>query len=371
MPHDVRDDVVDYVHKWSSKTDVAKSRIVGWIGIGCSKFHGWQQRYGKINEHNHWISRDHWLEDWEKQAIVDFHHAHPDEGYRRLTYMMLDAGTVAASASTVYRVLKNAGCLQPRWAEPSSKGKGFHQPDKPHQHWHIDMCYINICGTFCYLAIIIDGYSRYIVHWSLGESMTEADVEIVLQEAKEKFPDARARIISDNGPQFVARDFKEMVRISGMTHVRTSPYYPQSNGKAERVIGTTKREAIRPKTPLNIDDARHTIAAFIGRYCDERLHSAIGYITPKIKLLGREAEIFAERDRKLNEARERRKARRTAKAQLTTVGPSANKCSTGETEAGSAGMHPARDNRPGVRHSNTPGEAETPSPKKKVAILHA
>ena len=53
--------------------------------------------------------------------------------------------------------------------------------------------------------------------------MREADVEVILQRAKEKYPEAKPRIISDNGPQFIARDFKEFIRISGMTHVRTSP----------------------------------------------------------------------------------------------------------------------------------------------------
>ncbi len=81
---------------------------------------------------------------------------------------------------------------------------------------------------------MLDGYSRAIVHWDLREAMREADVEIILEATKEKYPDARARIISDNGPQFIAKDFKEFIRISGMTHVRTSPYYPQSNGKLER-----------------------------------------------------------------------------------------------------------------------------------------
>ena len=75
--------------------------------------------------------------------------------------------------------------------------------------------------------------------------MTETDVEIILQRAKEKFPDARPRIISDNGPQFIAKDFKEFIRLSGMTHVRTSPYYPQSNGKLERFHKTIKGECIR------------------------------------------------------------------------------------------------------------------------------
>jgi putative transposase len=61
-----------------------------------------------------------------------------------------------------------------------------------------------------------------------------ADIEIIMQGAKEKYPEARPRIVSDNGPQFIAKDFKEFIRISGMTHVRTSPFYTQSNGKINR-----------------------------------------------------------------------------------------------------------------------------------------
>ena len=85
--------------------------------------------------------------------------------------------------------------------------------------------------------------------WDLRESMTEAEIEIILQGGKEKYPEAKPRIISDNGPQFIARDFKEFIRISGMTHVRTSPYYPQSNGKLERWHQSLKSECIRPGTP--------------------------------------------------------------------------------------------------------------------------
>src|SRR5215469_11783545 len=84
---------------------------------------------------------------------------------------------------------------------------------------HMDVSYLNIGGTFYYLCSVLDGYSRYIVNWDIRESMTEADIEIILQGAKEKYPEARPRIISDNGPQFIAKDFKEFIRISGMTHV--------------------------------------------------------------------------------------------------------------------------------------------------------
>ena len=76
---------------------------------------------------------------------------------------------------------------------------------------------------------MLDGFSRYIVHWDIRESMKEPDVELIVQKALECFPGERPRIISDNGPQFIARDFKEFIRLAGMTHVRTSPYYPQSN----------------------------------------------------------------------------------------------------------------------------------------------
>ena len=94
--------------------------------------------------------------------------------------------------------------------------------------------------------------------------------------------------------------------MSGMTHVRTSPYYPQSNGKIERWHGSLKQECIRPKTPLDLADARQVVTAYIAYYNDHRLHSAIGYVAPKDKLDGREKQIFAERKRKLGEARKRR-----------------------------------------------------------------
>lgn len=286
------------------------ARFITWLGIAPSKYYDWQSRYGKANEHNALIPRDFWLEDWEKQAIVNFYLEHPLEGYRRLTYMMLDRDIVAVSPSSVYRVLSAAELLR-RWnGKTSKKGTGFVQPLKPHEHWHIDVSYVNLCGTFYYLCSLLDGCSRYIVHWELRETMTEKDVEIILQRAREKFPEATPRIISDNGPQFIAKDFKEFIRMAGMTHVRTSPYYPQSNGKLERYHKTIKSECIRPKVALSLEESRSQIADYIRYYNDERLHSSIGYVAPKDKLDGRDKQIFTERDLKLEAAREARKQKR-------------------------------------------------------------
>ena len=162
------------------------------------------------------------------------------------------------------------------------------------------------------MCSVLDGYSRFLVHWDLRESMTETNIEIILERAKERYPEARPRIISDNGPQFIAKDFKEFIRISGMTHVRTAPYYPQSNGKLEGWHKSLKSECIRPGTPLSPEDARRLIQRYVDHYNQVRLHSAIGFVTPMDMLAGRQSEIHAERDRKLEAARAQRQRRRQA-----------------------------------------------------------
>src|SRR5262245_22689276 len=134
--------------------------------------------------------------------------------------------------------------------------------------------------------------------------MTEADLEQLVQRAPKRFAQARLRIISDNGPQFIARDFKEFLRICGMTHARTSPYYPQSHGKIERWHRLLKEECTRQGTPLTLDDARRIVARLVEHYNKVRLHSALGSVTPKDKLAGRDREILTVRDRKLEVARE-------------------------------------------------------------------
>jgi transposase InsO family protein len=294
--------VVDYVRHWTERAELPAKQLLAWLELPKSNFHQWLKRYGTPNAHNGQIPRDGWLADWEKQAILDFHQRFPLEGYRRLAFMMLD-DVVAVSPSSVYRVLKHAGRLDRKWQKPTKKGTGFVQPLSAHEHWHVDVSYLNLGGTFYYLCSLLDGYSRYIVHWEIRESMTERDVETIVQRGLEKFPGTRPRIISDNGPQFIAKDFKEFVRLTGITHVRTSPYYPQSNGKLERWHGSLKGESFRLSAPATLEEARRVVAAFVTHYNQVRLHSAIGYITPADKLAGLAQIIFDERDSKLEAAR--------------------------------------------------------------------
>jgi transposase InsO family protein len=296
--------VVDFVNYWTGRFDCITAKlIISSLNIYPARFHQWKKRYGTVNRHNGKIPRHHWLFQDEKDAIISFYLNHQTDGYRRCAYMMLDQDVACCSPSTVYRVLAEANAIR-RWnRKPSKKGDGFEQPLKAHEHWHTDISYINVGGTFYYLITLLDGFSRYIVHTEIRNAMTELDVQVVIQRALELFPGETPRIISDNGKQFVSRDFKELIRIHGMTHVRTSPYYPQSNGKIERWHKTIKVECIRPGCALNVEDAKRLVGKYVKEYNEVRLHSAIGYVTPKDKLKGRAEIIHRERDSKLEQGR--------------------------------------------------------------------
>ncbi|MFO0904514.1 MAG: integrase core domain-containing protein [Pirellulales bacterium] len=120
----------------------------------------------------------------------------------------------------------------------------------------------------------------------------------------------RAKARSRPGTDAPSSQKPAYVADATLTHVRTSPYYPQSNGKIERWHKTLKSDCIRTLVPASLDDARRLVTDFVHQYNRVRLHSAIGYVTPHDKLLGRDKQIHEARDRKLAEARERRRCQR-------------------------------------------------------------
>jgi putative transposase len=150
----------------------------------------------------------------------------------------------------------------------------------------VDISYLNIVATFFYLCSALDGCSRFAQEKTLAHVLRNRIVD------KDVSVPMRA-----NGPQFIAKDFKEFIRMAGLTHVRTSPYYPQSKGKIERWHQSLKVDCLRPGCPLSQQDATRLIERFVNYYNTVRLHSAIGYVTPADRLAGRHLEIFAERDR--------------------------------------------------------------------------
>ena len=311
MEPDIRDDVISWVRYWSNRLGMRHMRrgnLIKSVGISVSKFYDWSFHYGEIRlkerPFNGWWG----ITAEEEQAIISYRLSHEFAGYRRLCYQMLDEDIVAVSPATVYRVLKKHDLLN-RWNQPkgTGKGRGFSQPSKPHQHWHIDIAYVKIQCIFYFLVSVLDGFSRYIVHSELRIHMEEFDVEVVIQRALEKYPEVKPRIISDNGSQFISRDFKTFLGDKELTHVRTSVRYPQSNGKIESFHKTIKRECIRKKSLLDLKDARKIIDGYIEDYNCTRLHSGINYLPPRDVLEGRKEQRLREREEKLRRAKEIRK----------------------------------------------------------------
>lgn len=291
--------------------------MLQWLSLGKSKYYDWIKRRTKENQHNSMVPRTYWLLHWEIEAIIHYRLQHLCEGYRRLCFMMLDENIVAVSPSSVYRVLKIAGLLAVRWHHQKAKGSGFIQPIKPHEHWHLDISYINFKGTFVYLAALIDGYSRYIVHFEVKLSVEALDVEILIERARERFPGTQPILITDNGPQFIAKDFKTYLQLVGITHRKTRFFYPQSNGKIERFYQTCKNESIRKQSFLSLDDLKNQLTDYIAFYNHHRLHSSLGYITPWDMLQGNQNKIFSDRKEKLKRARENRMKQRAIQPVIT------------------------------------------------------
>jgi transposase InsO family protein len=289
------------------KTNIPLNKLLLIIGIASSKYYSWIDRNQQPNNHNGIIPKKHWILDSEREAIINYARTHTGEGYRRLTYMMIDDNVAAVSPSTTYRVLKSAGLLN-RWnkVKRSSKGGGFDQPTMPHQHWHTDIKYVNFRGTFLFLISVIDGYSRYIVNHELRTNMQEYDVQIIVQRALEKYPGVKPRLITDNGPQYISKDFAEYLKFVGLQHIRTSIAYPQSNGKIERYHRTIHEECLATKSLINLDDARKQIAEYINHYNTTRLHSSLFYLTPDDFLNNRITEKLDERNIKLQLAKKAR-----------------------------------------------------------------
>jgi transposase InsO family protein len=261
------------------------------LGLPRATYFGWQRTDGKQPRAPGVIPRGHRLTPAERAAIVAYKRQHPAIGYRRLAYMMLDEGVAAVPASSVYRVLAQAG-LASRWTQAPGQEhkKGFDQPQRIHEQWHTDIAYLNILGTHYFFLGVLDGYSRAIIHHEVRLDMTTTDVEIVIERALAQLPAGlpRPRLITDNGPQYLSVQFKAYLRERDVSHSRARPHHPQSNGKMERFHKSLKVECVRVTAMSDLDEARRLVGQYVEEYNAQRLHSALHYLTPADYLRGPE-----------------------------------------------------------------------------------
>lgn len=293
------------------KTGLPLSALLSSAGISRRTWSDWQKRKEAPTQHNGLMPKAHWLLPSEIDAIVAYAANRKDkklQGYRRLTWMMIDEDIVFASPSSVYRVLKAHDLLN-MWAKTNDTKRkiGFDQPLAIHEQWHTDIPYIKIQNVFYYFVSVMDGFSRKILVWDLFTSMEQLTVEIVLTRAREEYPEANPRLITDNGAQFIARDFKELLVLLEIDHTFTSPAHPQSNGKLERFHRSFKTEHVRVTAYTSLDQAKQNMSDWIDYYNNKRLHSSLHYLTPQEVFEGKTEIRLAKRKEKLYNAREFRK----------------------------------------------------------------
>jgi transposase InsO family protein len=242
----------------------------------------------------------------ERAAICAFALKHPKVGYRKLTWMMVDAGVACVGESTVYRVLSEADLLS-RWKRSTrSPGEYPFRPTAPNQQWHTDVMYVWVAARFYFLLSFVDAYSRYIVHHKLLLTLTGQAVATELQAALESLPEAQPRVVHDHGSEFVNRDVAAVIKAHNLIDIKTRPRHPESNGIVERFNGTVRAESDNDYGQ-NYLQAEAIIAKLIHQYNDERLHATLGYMTPVTWHRGQPEQVREERARRIAAARTHRK----------------------------------------------------------------
>jgi putative transposase len=304
-PAELKAELLVLLTRTQERTGWTVRRILHHLGLSKARYRDWVQRAAVdalADRRSIAPSRDGILAE-EKSAVLAYALANPKEGYRRLTWQMIDADVACLSESSVYRILNDADLLY-RWKRRTSSGTAPAKPTRPHERWHRDLMYLRIADSWYFLVTVLDAYSRYVVHWELLATMAASDVRLVIQQALER-TGATPRLVTDNGSQFTAAEFKDLVRRFALEHIRIRTYHPESNGLVERFHRSTS-EALADSPIVNLAHARTIIAQWVRHYNDERLHAGLGYRTPAELYPGNPASRVEERRLKLERARRER-----------------------------------------------------------------
>ncbi len=280
-------------------------RTLSTLGVPRSVYYAWKARES-LQDRAGKPCRVYEVLPEERLAICQFALLYPKIGYRKLTWMMVDEQVACVGESTVYRVLSEADLLS-RWKRSVvSSGEYNFRASAPNQQWHTDVMYVWVAARFYFLLSFVDAYSRYVVHHKLLLRLDGESVSIELQAALEANGGARPRVVHDHGGEFVNRDVAAVIKAHNLIDIKTKARHPESNGIAER-FNATVRDVTDNDYGDNYLQAEAIVAKLMHHYNEERLHAALGYMTPAIWHCGQPNEVREERARRIAAARAHRK----------------------------------------------------------------
>lgn len=290
------------------------------LGLNPDRYYAWRRHEDYSITPSTELLRVHRLLPEEKEAILQIAEKYPTERHRKLAYILMREQEIFVSPSSVYRVLKAQELVKGWMKDQRVWEKKDIKTDSPNQVWRSDITYVKVGTGYGYLILVLDKYSRKIVHHEIRMTMTSRDWEEVLLNAleKENLLDAKVKpkLITDNGTQPTSKRFKKLMKQLGMKHIRTAYRHPESNGQIEVANKTLKYEYlyVHEDYPFtNFLIAQKAILKAVNHYNRQRLHQAIGYTTPEEAHKGLHQEIIKSYQVTKNKSIETRKQRNRQK----------------------------------------------------------
>lgn len=294
---------------------VEQSHLPAWrtldqLGIARRTFYRWYDRYleggPEALEDRPSAPRRVWnrIGDDIQQQIIDMALDTTDLSPRELAVRFTDEKRYFVSEATVYRLLKAHDLITSPAFVVIRAADAFHtKTTRPNEMWQTDFTYFKIIGWgWVYLSTVLDDFSRYIIAWKLCTNMRAEDVTDTLDLALEASGCDSAtvlhkpRLLSDNGPSYIAGELAEYIEARKMSHVRSAPMHPQTQGKIERWHQTLKNRILLENYFLP-GDLEAQIEAFVEHYNHRRYHESLNNVTPADAYFGRADAIIKQRER--------------------------------------------------------------------------
>lgn len=297
--------ILETLHHACECSDASVSTLLTHVGLSRATYYRWVER-----------ARDDRLTDRhgrtprttvpptpdERAAVCDFARAHPLTGYKRLAWVMVDDDIAYLRPGQVYQALQEANLLARRPALVLDPLRRPPEPERPDQVWHIDLMYLYVRPRWYYLVDILDGYSRYLVHWKLNLTLRADPVTLAVQEALETLSARRPgepHLVHDHGSQFLSGEWRQFVTAAGVADIRTRVAHPESNGRLERLHRTHREEGLVDEELVDYAQAIAALTRWQGYYNCRRPHSALKYLRPIDYYRGDPLARLAERQHKL------------------------------------------------------------------------